>query len=121
MIKYEGTINEYQFDIESLENIITLLENDVFNGPNSCTQEIIQVLLDKIETFLSKISKTEKIAILERYETEEEAREYFSSDFISELNQLFTRLDKEQTIISLHGTDVSNCPSICDRSREMRI
>lgn len=33
--------------------------------------------------------------------------------FINTFDNLLTKLDKEQTIVALHGTSVSTCPEIC--------
>ena len=114
MIEYEGTKKVYRYNCDYLNNIIEMLESHAFDDAYNVTQEQVKDLIDKLNRFISNISVSEEKTILKRHETEEEAREYFGMDFILQLNQLFTRLDEECTIVSIHGTDPSLCQSICD-------
>ena len=113
MIKYDIVENKYLYNMDDLENVIKVIEDGNFYNFDDCTKEKISDVVAAIEKFISNI-KTESVNVtLERHETEEEARAYFGDDFINQLNNLFTTLDKQETIVALHGTDVGSCPSIC--------
>lgn len=43
--------------------------------------------------------------MLEKHETEDEAREYLGEGFISKFEQILTALDRQETIVALHGTN----------------
>ena len=66
-----------------------------------------------VENFISNIEVIPEEVVLERHETEEEAREYFGENFITKFDQLLTKLDKEETIVALHGTNEDLCQNIC--------
>ena len=51
-----------------------------------CTKEVMQELMSYIDRFLSNITENKHKALLERRETEEEAREYFGDEFIKQFN-----------------------------------
>lgn len=113
MIKYESMQNKYYYNKKDVENIVKFIKNENYYNSANCTKEKVGHLIDKVNYFLDNITiKKEKVS-LERHETEEEAREYFGSTFINTFDNLLTKLDKEQTIVALHGTSVSTCPEIC--------
>ena len=116
MIKYEGIENTYMFDKQILENIIRMIDpNQYYKGNGyGCTQENVSILVNEVNLFIDTITPVEKNVILEREETEEEAREYFGTDFVKNFDRLMTVLDKQQTVIALHGTNISNCHLICE-------
>ena len=113
MIKYETKENEYYYNLQDIKNILNVIKETDFYNANNCTQEKVANLIDYINTFLVNIKSVEKTVIKEKHETEEQAREYFGEKFISEFDKLMTLLDKQQTVVALHGTNPSNCPSIC--------
>lgn len=116
MIKYEGTENTYLFDKEILKNIIRMIDPEQYYKGNGYgyTKENVWILINKINSFIDTITPVEKKVMLEREETEEEAREYFGAEFVKNFDRLMTILDKQQTVVALHGTDINNCPLICE-------
>ena len=110
--KYESLENKYSYNPQDLETILTLLKKRDYI--QSCTKENVSVIVDAVNNFLNNIKKEKHVVTLERHETEAEAREYFGQKFISEFDQLLTKLDKQQTIVALHGTRIHNCPQICN-------
>lgn len=116
MIKYEGTENIYLFDKEILKNIIRMIDPEQYYKGNGYgyTKENVWILINEINSFIDSITPVEKKVMLERKETEEEAREYFGADFVKNFDRLLTILDKQQTTVALHGTDINNCPLICE-------
>ena len=113
MIKYESIINKYLYNMSDVEDIINTIGSNNYYGDN-CTREKVSVVLEKLEKFISNIKIERENAIVGRKETEEEAREYFGEDFINQFNALMTRIDKEQAIMAIHGTNPANCPSIME-------
>ena len=114
MIRYETKENKYYYNEKDLENILNTIKSIDFYNPNNCTQEKVNSVIEIINVFLKNI-KTEEISVIkEKHETEEQAREYFGEDFINKFDKLMTVLDKQQTIVALHGTDLINCSSISE-------
>lgn len=112
MIKYEKEINKYYYDSKKLDNIIDLLKkNDYYEN---CSKDKVLPLIGEIDDFISSIKIVREKALVERHETEEEARDYFGKDFITKFDSLLTKLDQEQTILAIHGTNLSTCPKICE-------
>ena len=72
------------------------------------------MLVESVNKFLNDIKIKREKTVLERHETEEEARAYFGEDFIDKFDKLLTELDKQQTIVALHGTYPDKCPKICE-------
>lgn len=114
MIKYNGIASKYFYNMQNVEEIIELIETGNYYNNFNCTQENVSKVINAINKFLSTIKEVKENAVLERYETEEEARAYFGPEFIHQFDQLLTTLDKQQTIVSLHGTNVDACMKICD-------
>ena len=113
MIKCEGVENKYLYDKQTLNNIIEMLESPQYVGDEYYTQENISVLVNEVNSFINSITPIGQKVMLERHETEEEARRYFGPEFIEKFDRLMTILDKQQTIVALHGTQIENCPLIC--------
>ena len=114
MIKYETTVNKYLYDTDEVNDIIDTIQSSNYYNLDNCTQEKVEVLVNKINSFINNINVVQEDIVAERKETEEEAREYFGEDFINQLNEFFTDLDKQKTIIAIHGTSPDLCPNICD-------
>lgn len=121
MIQYEGIQNKYLYHMEDLEKILEIIENGNFYNQDSCSREKVTTLVNAVTTFMENIKTKEENVILERYETEEEAREYFGEDFINKFDELLTFLDKQETIVALHGTDVEVCPAICENGLQYKL
>lgn len=114
MIRSEAVVNKYLYDTDEVNEIIEYIENNGFYHPDNCTQEKIGELVGKLDKFISDINVVQEDSVVERKETEEEAREYFGDEFIEQLNIWFTDLDKQKTMIAIHGTSPDLCPSICE-------
>ncbi len=112
MIKYEALVNNYYYNNEDIDKVIKLLKDT--NYYESCTRENVSVLVESVNKFLNDIKIKREKTVLERHETEEEARAYFGDDFIDKFDKLLTELDKQQTIVALHGTYPDKCPKICE-------
>ena len=112
MIKYEALVNNYYYNNEDIDKVIKLLKDT--NYYESCTRENVSVLVESVNKFLNDIKIKREKTVLERHETEEEARAYFGEDFIDKFDKLLTELDKQQTIVALHGTYPDKCPKICE-------
>lgn len=112
MVKYEALVNKYYYDNQDIDNIIKLLRDT--NYYENCTRENVAVLVEAINKFLDDINVQKEKALLERYETEEEARAYFGKNFIDKFDKLLTELDRQQTIVALHGTSLGKCSKICE-------
>ncbi len=120
MIKYEGTENRYHYNIEDINKIIELLRNGNYYDIDYCTQENVSTLVDAISTFLSNIREEKETTMLERHETEEEARTYFGPEFVAQFDELMTTLDRDQTVVAIHGTSLDTCPKICETGLQYR-
>ncbi len=94
MIKYEGIQNKYLYNMEDLEKILEIIENGNFYNQDSCSREKVTTLVNAVTTFMENIKTKEENVILEKHETEEEAREYFGEDFTNKFDELLTFLDK---------------------------
>lgn len=112
MIKYETIVNKYYYKKEDIDNIIEILKST--NYYINCTKEEVTKLVQAVDEFLGDIKVQKENTILERHETEEEARTYFGEEFINKFDKLLTELDEEQTIVALHGTHPDNCSKICE-------
>lgn len=114
MIKYEGTTRRYNFSREQVNDILKYLQENSFYNEQVCSLETVNELIRNIEIFFGSISEEEFETILERHETEEEARAYFGEYFISKFESLLTKADRDKTVVAIHGTSPSLCPSICE-------
>ena len=114
MIRYEGKKKKYHFNPELIKNILDLIKDTNSYALENCTKEQLATLTEAITEFLSNITDEEVTVTIEEHETEEQAREYFGPEFISELNGLMTRMDQEKTIVSIHGTKPEKCEDICE-------
>lgn len=117
MIKYEGFINEYYCNIDIVNDILSEIDpgSEKFVFSDGYSREKVLAFLKKINDLLDSI-RVEKIpGVIERKETEEEAKEYFGKKFVDEFNRLLTELDRQQTVVFLHGTNLENCSSICEQ------
>lgn len=112
MIKYEALVNKYYYNSENLDNVIKLLKDTDYY--ENCSRENVSILVESVNKFLDDIKVQKENVILERHETEEEARAYFGEEFINKFDKLLTELDKQQTILALHGTAPDDCPKICE-------
>ena len=82
MIKYEGEETKYNYNLSDVESILKFLYDNNYYNPKLCTKEVMQELMSYISRFLSNITENKHKALLERSETEEEAREYFGDEFV---------------------------------------
>ena len=114
MIKYDSIQKRYIYNSEDIDKIIELIQNGNFYNMDNCTQENITAIIKSVENFISNMEIVYENVTLERHETEEEAREYFGTEFITEFEKLLTTLDNEETIVAIHGTNVDACPGICE-------
>lgn len=112
MIKYESLVNKYYYNSNDLDNIIKQLKDTDYY--ENCSRENVSLLVESVNVFLDDIKVQKENVILERHETEEEARAYFGEEFINKFDKLLTELDKQQTILALHGTAPDDCPKICE-------
>lgn len=120
MIKYEGVENKYLYNTQIVDEIIEMIRSSNYYFENECTQESIGEVVNKVNSFISSITPVEQKVMLERHETEEEARQYFGPEFIQKFDRLMTMLDRQQTMVALHGTSVENCPSICENGLQYK-
>ena len=120
MIQYESTQNQYLYRMSDIDKIVETIQNGNYYNINNCTQEKVKYLATMIETFLDNIKVKQEKTVLERHETEQEAREYFGKEFISEFDQLLTSLDKQETFVAIHGTSLDICPKICENGLEYK-
>ena len=114
MVTYQKKENNYYYNLEDVNNIIDYIKNNSFYNPNQISRESVEQLLNLINSFLDNIETKEEIVEAQRHETEEEARTYFGEEFIKQFDELLTRLDKEDTVVAIHGTTVDNCPQILE-------
>lgn len=114
MVKYEGIEKRFFYNIEDVRKILEILSKVKYWKADYCSREEITRLVGEINDFISTIRIEEKSSILERHETEEEAREYFGQEFINKFENILSILDKQHTILALHGTHLDVCPQICD-------
>ncbi len=112
MIQYTGIEKRYKYDKDKIQPIREKIEANHYSEFSS--QEEIGELISDVESFLETFEPEEVEKTMERHETEEEARDYFGPEFIKEWNDLLIDLDKQHTIVSLHGTPNINGPSICE-------
>ena len=120
MIKYNAVQNKYLYRIEDIEKILDIIQNGSFYNENYCTQENIYSLVSSVNEFMTHIEVIRENVVLERHETETEAREYFGEDFISKFDQLITDLDRQETIVAIHGTMEDACPMICEQGLQYK-
>ena len=121
MIKYNAVVNKYLYKSEDIDKILGIMNDANYYNPNYCTQENISTLIKSVNDFMSNIETVSENAVLERHETEDEAREYFGEDFIAKFDQLLTFLDKQETIVALHGTTEESCKLILDNGLQYKI
>lgn len=114
MIRYEGKENKYFYNPQDVERILEIIGSSQFYNIDNCTQENVTALVNEVDSFMAHIRVEKQAVILERHETEEEARKYFGEYFIHQFDQLLTTLDKQKTIVFLHGTSINVCPEICE-------
>ena len=120
MIKYNAIQNKYLYRMEDIERILDIIQNGNFYDQNYCTQENVSSLVKAVNEFMAHIEVIPENAALERHETETEAREYFGEDFISKFDQLLTDLDRQETIVAIHGTGEEVCPMICEKGLQYK-
>lgn len=121
MIKYESVENKYLYNIQIVDEIIEMIHSGNYLFEGKCTQESVGAVVNAVNSFISSITPVEQKVMLERHETEEEARQYFGSEFIRKFDELMTMLDKQQTMVALHGTPVMNCSSICENGLQYKL
>lgn len=120
MIKYEGVENKYLYDSQIIDKIIEMIDTNSYYYENECTQESVSQVVNAVNSFINSINTVEQKVMLERRETEEEARAYFGEVFIKDFDRLMTALDKQQTMVALHGTNIGNCPSISENGLQYK-
>lgn len=120
MIKYNAVQKKYLYKREDIDKIIEHIQNGNFYNEDNCTQEKIMSLAKMIDDFMNHIKIISENVVLERNETEEEARKYFGDEFISKFDQLLTSLDNQETVVAIHGTSTELCPNICEEGLEYR-
>ena len=121
MIKYETTENKYLYDPKSIDEIINLINSSNYHDEGYLTQENVSMLVNTINNFLNNIKAVPHSVVKERHESEEEAREYFGQEFIQKFDALLTLLDKQETIVSIHGTRPNVCPLICENGLQYKL
>ena len=121
MIKYNAIQNKYTYKVEDIDAIISLIQNGNFYNMDNCTQENITTFVKSINDFISHIQVILENVELERHETEDEARKYFGEEFITKFDQLLTTLDKQETMVALHGTREEVCPKICEDGLQYKL
>lgn len=120
MIKYNAVQNRYLYRTEDIEKILDIIQNSNYYNMDYCTQENISSLIKYVNEFVTNIEVIPESVVLERHETEEEAREYFGKEFISKFDKLLTNLDKQETIVAIHGTNEGVCPMICEQGLQYK-
>ena len=121
MIEYDGIEKIYSYNKEIVAEINRKLSKIEYRDISLCTQERIKELIANINSFFDSTKLIERKARLKRYETPEEAREYFGEQFIKQFTDLLTTLDKQDTNIFLHGTNTENCESICEKGLKSQL
>lgn len=121
MIEYDGIEKIYSYNKEIVAEINRKLSKIEYRDISLCTQERIKELIANINSFFDSTKLIERKARLKRYETPEEAREYFGEQFIKQFTDLLNTLDKQDTNIFLHGTNTENCESICEKGLKSQL
>jgi hypothetical protein len=121
MIEYDGIEKIYSYNKEIVAEINRKLSKIEYRDISLCTQERIKELIANINFFFDSTKLIERKARLKRYETPEEAREYFGEQFIKQFTDLLNTLDKQDTSVFLHGTGTENCPSICENGLKSQL
>lgn len=121
MIKYEGEETKYNYNLSDVESILKYLSDNNYYNPKLCTKEVMQDLMTYIDNFLSNITESKHKTLLERRETEEEAREYFGDEFIRQFNSIMTELDKQETVVAIHGTHPEVAKKICESGLQYKL
>ncbi len=120
MIKYEKEETEYSYDKSKVDKIIEMLNEGNFRQFEDCTQEKVSSLLDTINDFISSFIPQKRVVEDERHETEDEARAYFGEEFIKKFDALLTMLDRQKSILAIHGTFPFHLQSICDNGLQYK-
>ena len=120
MIKYNAVQNRYLYRTEDIDKILDIIQNGSFYDENYCTEENISSLVKAVDEFMSHIETIPEKVVLERHETEAEAREYFGEELISKFDRLITDLDRQETIVAIHGTKEEVCPMICEKGLQYK-
>lgn len=120
MIKYNAVQNRYLYRTDDIDKILDIIQNGSFYDEYYCTQENVSSLVKAVDEFMSHIETIPEKVVLERHETEAEAREYFGEDFISKFDRLITDLDRQETIVAIHGTSEEVCPMICEKGLQYK-
>ena len=120
MIKYNAVQNRYLYRTDDIDKILDIIQNGSFYNEDYCTQENISSLVKAVDEFMSHIETIPEKVVLERHETEAEAREYFGEEFISKFDRLITDLDRQETIVAIHGTREEVCPMICEKGLQYK-
>lgn len=121
MIKYNTVQNRYLYKMEDIDKIIELIQNGNFYNENYCTQENITSVVKTVNDFFTHMKVISENVVMERHETEAEAREYFGKDFISKFDHLITELDRQETIVAIHGTREEICEQICENGLQYKL
>lgn len=121
MIKYNTVQNRYNYKQEDIEKILGIIQNGDFYNMDNCTQENIISFVRTVSDFMTHMDVVQENVELERHETEDEAREYFGEDFVAKFDQLLTALDKQETMVALHGTNPEICPMICENGLQYKL
>ncbi len=65
-----------------MDEIIEIISSGDYYFESECTQESVGKVVNLVNSFISSINPVEQKVMLERHETEEEARQYFGPEFI---------------------------------------
>lgn len=121
MIEYDGIEKIYSYNKEIVAEINRKLLKIEYRSIDLCTQERMREVISNINSFFDSTKLIERKARLKRYETPEEAREYFGEQFIKQFTDLLNTLDKQDTSVFLHGTGTEICPSICENGLKSKL
>lgn len=120
MIKYNTIQNKYLYNKEDIDRILELIQDGNYYNDDYCTQENVLALIKLVNDFMEHITIVSENVVTERHETEDEAREYFGEDFIKRFDQILTMLDRQETIVAIHGTREEVCPMICENGLQYK-
>lgn len=95
----------YQYDVQYIQNIKQFLAERYMRGDYGESKETIQEFISMLELALSSL-KYKEIEVEEKVkESEEEARQYFGEDFISEFEQIRQFCTENNLMLAIHGTN----------------
>ena len=111
MITYQGTEKRYKYNKDAAKALVDKLDGKIFGDFSA--QEEVGLMATEIMDFIDGVKEEEIETTLERHETEEEAREYFGEEFITEWNNFLQEVEKDQCNVYIHGTNLTSGKSAC--------